>query len=62
MGQLSASTTHVYTAAVHATSDLTPAGFVVGGDDIAAPVAAAPEAEAPEIAPKASLVMGSVAR
>jgi hypothetical protein len=58
VGALSASTTHVYAAPVHATSDLAPVGFVVGGDDDAATVAAVADAEAPAIAPKASLVMG----
>lgn len=32
VGTLSASPTHVYVAPVHATTDLTPAGFVGSGD------------------------------
>lgn len=65
VGTLSASSAHVYTAPVHATTDLTPSFGVVDTDTDtdAAPTANPSESpngstETPDVAPKTSLVMG----
>jgi hypothetical protein len=60
VGQLSASETHVAQAPVHATTDLTPGGFVAtesAEDDAGMTVSSGP-VETPDVAPKAGLVMG----
>ena len=61
VGELAPSYHSIATAPVHATTDLSPDGFVSGGDDDGATTGPAPAAtETPDVAPKSGLTMGAV--